>query len=255
MIKKFLLGLLVCLLILVGFFYFSMLANIPEQRVVFEQAPKAKPSSAPVLVFGATRNTGLEFARRLHARGERVVAFVRPSSDRTALEALDAEFLVGDAMDPETVLAAVRSQTFRAVVTTVGCLKCEPPVDFTANRNIIEGAKAAGIDRVMLITTIGAGDSIEMVPFTTRAILKNVLPLKTQAEQHLRASGLNYMIVRPGGLVSDQTSGNGMLSEAPDAFGFIDRGDLAEMMLACLDSTACDGKTLAAIDSQRKTYW
>lgn len=255
MIKKILLGLLACLVGLGTYFYVSMLANIPEDRVVFEKAAEAIPGSQPVLVFGATRNTGLELVKRLHARGERVVAFVRSTSNRSALEALNAEFLVGDAMDAEAVAAAARSQPFRAVVTTVGCPGCEPPVDFIANRNIIDGAKAAGIDRVLLVTTIGAGDSFNMAPLAIRQVLRKIIPLKTQAEEHLRSSGLNYMIIRPGGLLSDQTSGNGMLSDAPDAFGYIDRGDLADLIMACLDSTLCDGKTLAAIDSQRRTYW
>lgn len=255
MIKKILLGLLACVIGLVGYLYVSMLAVIPEDRVVLEETAGATPGSPPVLIFGATRNTGLEFARLLHARGERVVAFVRPSSDRTALEALNAEFLTGDAMNAADVSAAAGSQPFRAVVTTVGCAGCEPPVDFVANRNIIDGAKAAGIDRVLLVTTIGAGDSFDVPPLVIKRVLRKVLPLKTQAEEHLRSSGLDYMIIRPGGLLSDQTSGNAMLTDAPEAFGYIDRADLAGLMLACLDSTVCDGRTLAAIDSQRKTYW
>jgi uncharacterized protein YbjT (DUF2867 family) len=255
MIKKILLGLLVCIIGAGTYLYASMLADIPEDRVVFEDSADATPGSPPVLLFGGTRNTGLEFARLLHARGERVVAFVRPSSDRSALEALNAEFLVGDAMNAEDVAVAADSQPFRAVVTTVGCAGCEPPVDFVANRNIIDGAKAAGIDRVLLVTTIGAGDSVDVPPLIIKRVLRKILPLKTQAEDHLRGSGLNYMIIRPGGLLSDQTSGNGILTDAPEAFGYIDRADLASLMVACLDSTVCDGRTLAAIDSQRKTYW
>jgi uncharacterized protein YbjT (DUF2867 family) len=255
MIKTILLGLLACVIGLATYVYVSMLAVIPEDRVVFEKATEVTPGSPPVLLFGATRNTGLELARLLHARGERVVAFVRPGSDRSALEALNAEFLVGDAMDADAVVAAAGSQPFRAIVTTVGCAGCEPPVDFVANRNIIDGARAAGIDRVLLVTTIGAGDSFDVPPPVIKRVLRKVLPLKTQAEEHLRSSGLNYIIIRPGGLLSDQTSGNGMLTDAPDAFGYIDRADLAALMIACLDSTVCDGRTLAAIDSQRKTYW
>ncbi|MEM6937795.1 MAG: SDR family oxidoreductase [Pseudomonadota bacterium] len=255
MIKKILLLLLLAILAGAAYLYSSMLANIPESRLQLQPAQMVASSEAPVLLFGATRNTGLELAKKLHARGEKVVAFVRPTSDRSALEALDAEFLEGDAMDEASVMAAAQSQPFRAVVTTVGCLKCVPPVDFTGNRHIIDAAKTAGIDRVLLVTTIGAGDSVDVLPLPSKQILKEILPLKTQAEDHLRASGLNHIIIRPGGLLSGQASGSGMLSDAPEAFGYIDRSDLAGLMLACLDSSACDGKTLAAIDSERKTYW
>ena len=109
------------------YLYVSLLPDIPENQLAIESAGVHRNSQAPVLIFGATRNTGLEFARLLHARGERVVAFVRPTSDRGALEELGAEFLVGDAMDMGAVTEAFGSQSFRAAVTTVGCLKCEPP--------------------------------------------------------------------------------------------------------------------------------
>ncbi|MBT6962071.1 MAG: hypothetical protein HOA00_13080, partial [Rhodospirillaceae bacterium] len=42
-----------------------------------------------VLIFGATRNTGLEIAKILVARGEPVTAFVRPTSNLENLESLD----------------------------------------------------------------------------------------------------------------------------------------------------------------------
>ena len=49
-----------------------------------------------ILVFGASQRTGLEVARILTGRGERVTAFVRPTSDRENLEKLGVDFAVGD---------------------------------------------------------------------------------------------------------------------------------------------------------------
>jgi len=248
-------ALLLLILCAASYIYFSSLAKIPESRFAPDNSSTTLSNDAPVLLFGATRNTGLEFAKQLSARGEKIVAFVRPSSDITELEALGAQILQGDAMDAESIKAAFASQPFRAVMSTVGCFSCDPPVDFTGNKNIIDAAKAANVPKMMFISTIGAGDSKETLPRLPSYFLRGVLPLKTQAEDYLKASGLDYIIIRPGGLGSDPATGAGLLSEDIKAFGYIDRIELASLMLACIDSPSCTNKTLAAIDEQKKLPW
>jgi hypothetical protein len=177
---RFFLTLCAVVVVAAVYLYVSLSPDIPENQLAIENAGGHKNNQAPVLILGETRNTGLEFSRLLHVRGERVVAFVRPTSDRGALEELGAEFLIGDAMDMGTVTEALGSQSFLAAVTIVGCMKCEPPIDFIANRNIIDGAKAAGVSQVMFVSTIGAVDSIGALPFLSKLILKRILLLNTQ---------------------------------------------------------------------------
>ena len=133
-------------------------------------------------------------------------------------------------MDPSTLAAAFTANRIRAVVSTIGCLSCEPPPDFEGNRNIADAAEEAGVKRMILVTTIGAGDSANTPPFVSRAVLQKILPLKTRAEDYLKASSLEYTIVRPGGLMSSPPTGNGVLSENPETFGFIYRSDLAQLL-------------------------
>lgn len=236
--------------------YLSLQANPPES--VFELAGSPAPAdAAPVLIFGATRGTGLEVAKRLHARGEDFVAFVRPTSDRSELEKLSAAFVVGDATNMDEVQAAVSSQPFRAIVSTIGCLSCEPPPDFIGNRNITDAAVEAGVPRMILITSIGAGDSKDTPPLVSRLFLRKILPLKEQAEDHLSASGLDYTIIRPGGLrpADAPITGEGYLSEDRSAFGFMHRADLAEMIVGALDDDSTIGKTFAAADKTVESPW
>lgn len=253
-------NLLMLVLLVVGVFggyvFVAMQASLPDDGIDLPTPASTAPSDPrPILIFGGTRNTGLEFAKLLRARGERVVAFVRPSSDRTGLSALDAEFLEGDAMDLDSVRAAIRSEEFRGVITTVGCFKCEPPIDFVANRNIVDAATEAGVDKVLLVTTIGSGNSADHIPALSKIVLAKLLPLKTEAEEHLRAAPLTHVIIRPGGLGSDPATGTGVLSADPSTFGFIDRAELASLMLACMDHSVCDGKTLAAVDAEKIRPW
>ena len=255
-IKRIFLALLIVVLVFVGYVFIAMKADVPESRLTLPAPLQGAPSDPrPVLIFGATRNTGLELAKLLHERGESVVAFVRETSDLSGLESLDAETLVGDAMDLPSVRAAVASRPFRAIVTTVGCLPCDPPVDFVANRNIFDAAKDAGIQKVLMVSTIGAGNSRDATPLLSRWIIGKVLPLKTQAEDHLRASIKDYIVIRPGGLSKNEATGTGVLSEDPSTFGFIDRAELARLMLACLDHQTCNGKTLSAIDANKPRFW
>ena len=133
--------------------YRQLFSQAPVGMAYFDlQGTPPAVDAPPVLIFGATRNTGLEVARRLDARGEAFVAFVRPTSDRSELEKLNAAFVVGDAMDMASVQAAISSQPFRAIVSTIGCLSCDPPPDFIGNRNIIDAAVEAGVPRMVLIT-------------------------------------------------------------------------------------------------------
>ena len=107
------------------------------------------------------------------------------------------------------------------------------------------------------MTTVGAGDSYDAANLLTRIVLRDILPLKTQAEDHLRASGLAYTIIRPGGLRSNDSNatGEGVLTEDRSALGFIHRQDLAELIVAVLDDDRSFGKTFAALDRTITEPW
>lgn len=253
---KFMLGIVVLLALVVGGFAMSLRANPPEAVAELQLSATGQPEAPPVLIFGATRGTGLEVAKLLRARGDRVVAFVRPASDRGALEALGVEFVEGDANDKASVKAGFASGQYRAVVSTIGCLSCDPPPDFIGNRNITDAAVATGVKRFVLITSIGVGDSKDAAPWLSRRFLAPILPLKEQAETHLRASGLDYTIIRPGGLPpGDVATGRGVLSEEREAFGFIGRPDLARLIVTTLDDNRAVKKTYAAVDPARQFPW
>lgn len=246
-------GLFLLLIIAVAGLALSLRAQQPDSTFVAQA--KETGDGTSFLIFGATRNTGLMVARILSERGDRVTAFVRPTSNRAELDKLDVEIAVGDAMELDTVRAAMAAGDYDAVLTTIGCFSCDPPPDYEGNANIFRAAADAGIDRVVLVTTIGPGESFESLPALSANFLADMIPLKEKAEDALRASGADYTIVRPGGLRSGHRTGNGILSEDPAAFGYIFREDLAELIVAVLDDDRSIGKTLAAIDAKRGFPW
>ncbi len=208
-----------------------------------------------IFIVGATRNTGLEIAKILTERGDKVTALVRPSSDRSALEPLGVTFAVGDAMDPESLQAAFEGGNYSTVISTLGCFDCDPPVDFIGNKNVFEAAKTAGVTRALLVTSVGAGDSADAPPWPAKIFLRNILPLKTQAEDHLKSTGLDYTILRPGALKSAPATGNGYITEDRSVSGVVTRADVAIQLVKCLDDDSTIGKTYAVSDSEMSWPW
>jgi uncharacterized protein YbjT (DUF2867 family) len=81
------------------------------------------------------------------------------------------------------------------------------------------------------------------------------MDLKSQAEDHLRASSLDYTIIRPGGLGDVKATGTAVLADDPRAFSYISRTDLADLVVQALGDPTTIGKTYNAYDPSRRTMW
>jgi uncharacterized protein YbjT (DUF2867 family) len=212
--------------------------------------------TGPVLVIGGNRDTGLEIVRLLRARGDAVSVFMRAGSDASAAEALGARILRGDALQPADLAAALATDRYRAVISTLGrSLTPGPRADDTGNRHAIDAARTAGVRRFVLVTVIGAGDSRDAAYFLARRALGQVMADKTVAEDYLRASGLDYTIVRPGGLLNGPDSGRAYLTPDVGAFSWIRRADLARLVVQALDEPRATGRVYHAFDPGLTRFW
>ncbi len=204
------------------------------------------------LIFGATRRTGLEVARLLTARGEKVVAFARPASDLAALRALPLEQIVyGDVCDPVSVSKAFAAGWFKSVVCTIGASRGQGTrPDVIGVQNIVDSMKKLGraVPRLAVVTAIGAGDSRGAVAPKVLEVLGTVLRLKTEAEDCVRASGLDWVILRPGGMTDDPASGTAIRTEDHSVMGVINRADLARLVVDCLEDPSSGGRVFHTID-------
>ena len=247
-------GLLVLLVVaLVAFVMVTLKPNLPGTEFALQPVPA--DAGRNVIVFGATGKLGTEIVRDLREHGDQVTAFVRASSDRSQLEPLGVNFAVGDVLDPRSVQAAFQAGNFDSAIATVAGISV-PDLDGRGNINVADAAVAAGVQRVILISTVGAGDSREAAPLISRLALSKVLPQKTAAEAHLRATGLSYTIIRPGGLPPGTVpTGRGILSDDSATMGFIKRPDLARLVLGVLYDDRTIGKTLAAVDPGLQRPW
>lgn len=209
--------------------------------------------SKGILLFGASQRTGLEIARLLTARGDRVTCFVRPTSDRAGLEKLPVEFVVGDVRNADDVVAAFAAGSYRAVINTIGGARGDSPrPDFIGTRNIVDAALKSGVRRMLMVTVIGAGDSRGAVSENVMKFLGPVIEEKTKAEDCLTASGLDATILRPGGMSSDPATGTAIKTEDHSAMGIIHRADLAALVVECLDDDSTIGRIYHTVDPEIK---
>jgi uncharacterized protein YbjT (DUF2867 family) len=201
-----------------------------------------------VLVVGGSRGTGLEVARLLADRGESVTVFVRPTTDMADLLRLKVKLFRGDVLDPVSVQGAFASGNFRAVINTVGGRRGEPRPDYHGTRNVVDAARSAGVQRHIFVTAIGTGDSRSAVGPKVLQFLGPVLDEKTLGENYLMSSGLDYTILRPGGMNNDPPGGTAIRTEDHSVMGTISRADLARLVVECLDDPLTIGKVFHTVD-------
>jgi len=206
------------------------------------------------LLFGGAGRTGFEVAKILADRGDPVTAFVRPATDAAKLEALGVTIVRGDALDAETVNAAFASANFRAVISTLGGKRGQPGprADREGIEIIVDAAKERGVQRMLMVTMVGSGDSKSAVSPKVVEVLGDAIEAKTHAEQYLAESGLDYTILRPGGLSSDPATGTGEKTEDHTVMGVIMTADLGRLVVECLDDDSTAGHIYHAIDPKVK---
>jgi uncharacterized protein YbjT (DUF2867 family) len=155
-----------------------------------------------VLVAGATGQTGQLVVRQLQREGYRVHALVRNVTAAQELLGPQVVFVEGNVTDPAAVAAAMSGVD--AVISALGARGKDGPdrpetVDYGGVKNLVEAAKQAKLRQFVLVSSRG----VTQLDHPLNRMFGDVLKWKLQGENHLRASGLAYTIVRPGGLLNE----------------------------------------------------
>ena len=208
-----------------------------------------------IFIAGASRGVGREIAQCLTQQNQKVKALVRSESSRPELEAMGIKVVIGDALDAAAVEQAMQGdEPIQAVISTIGGLpKDGQRADYLGNKNLIDAAVKAGVQKFILVSSIGSGESVVAIPPQALETLKPVLIEKEQAENYLIASGLTYTVIRPGGLKSEPATGNGVVTQDYKIAGTIHRADVAQLVCKCLFSDAANNTILSAVD-RNMTY-
>jgi nucleoside-diphosphate-sugar epimerase len=205
-----------------------------------------------IFLAGASQGVGLEIAKCLVKQQMQVTALLRSPKTRIELEAMGIKVVMGDALDAAAVEASiVDGEPIHVVISTIGGLPQDGErSDYLGNKNLIDAAVKAGVQKFILVSSIGSGNSVVALPPQALETLGPVLIEKEKAENHLIASGMIYTVIRPGGLKSESATGNGVLTEDSRVAGTIHRADVALLVCNCLVSDAANNKVLSAVDKQ-----
>lgn len=200
----------------------------------------AKPQK--ILVIGGTSGIGLETVKLALARGHTVTVIARraPSAPITS-ERL--KYIQGDITNPADVTAAINGQD--AVVTTVsGPLGRKPVSVFSVGAgNVLAAMGTSGVKRLVAVTGIGAGDSRGHGGFGYNHIVQpfmlgGMYADKDREEASIRASAVDWTIVRPGALTDKAAEHRYWVVQKMDGVssGSISRADAAHYIVGAIES-------------------
>lgn len=172
-----------------------------------------------------------------------VVALVRRESYRSELEARGAEVRLLDLETQGPADFAAAFQGCSAVVFAAGGgpdgnKERKRTVDLEGSLKSIEAAGSAGIRRFVQVSAIGVDDPL---PDDTSPVWRAYVEAKRDADAALRASDLDWTIIRPGRLTDDPATG--LVSLGPDVVrGDVTRADVAAVLAAVLDAPRTIGQ-------------
>jgi uncharacterized protein YbjT (DUF2867 family) len=177
------------------------------------------------------------------------VALVRKEEYRAELEGKGAEVRILDIERQDADAFAAAFAGCAAVVFAAGGgpdgnIERKRTVDLEGSLKSIEGARLAGITRFVQVSAIGVDDPL---PDDTGDVWRAYVEAKRDADAALRASGLDWTIIRPGRLTDDPATGLVDLGEDV-ARGDVTRADVAAVVAAVLGARQTIGRQWALIN-------
>jgi uncharacterized protein YbjT (DUF2867 family) len=203
-------------------------------------------SEADVLVIGGTGMLGSQVVHRLIARGKRVRALVRPTSQTEKLLAAGVELAAGDLLAPETLLRALDGVD--AVVTSAAGYTRHTEgdtieTDGTGNLNLVDAAAEVGVRRFVLTSILNCHETPDVPHFWAKKL----------AEDALAERGVPFVALRPGAFVDmfGMWGGDGFAAGRVAWTGdstvrqtFVYTPDLAEYLAAAVDADVNAGERI-----------
>lgn len=231
-------------------FLFAAANADAASREVLKSREGTRESASVVLVAGATGGTGQEVVEQALAQGLRVRALVRDEAKARQLFGDRVQYAVGDVREPRTLKRAVKG--VGQVISALGANVQRDPenspevVDYAGVKALAEAAKTAGVSQFILVSSMGVTHPDDQL----NAMLGNILSWKSKGEDAVRATGINYTIVRPGELTNEPGGRRGVRIMQGDPIGgegTISRSDVASVLVNAIGREDLYGKTFEIV--------
>lgn len=202
-----------------------------------------------LLIFGVSPKLGtgyqLSQLAKQHQPNWRCIVLVRDADFAQQLAQQGIETVVGDASDPDTVKQLCElAGADTTIVSTLG----GATGNYQAQRIIIDSAEQIGIKNMVLVTSLGCGDSWPTLSDRAKQAFGQAVREKSLAEVWLQTSKLNYLILRPGGLVDGKATGQGQCYYQQEVHGYIHRTELAAIILQKITDGQLDNRAYSVVD-------
>lgn len=204
-----------------------------------------------VALFGSTGAVGRRVLERVLDDGHRVSALVRERSRPAAAHAR-LRVVRGDVLDPPAVEATVEGA--QAAIVTLGARRVDDEsVVSRGVAHIVPALERAGGRRLSFLSILGVGDTLAhtgLARFVLPRVMGEALRDRAVAEDIIRGSELDWIIVRATRLVGGGGSGSPRIGEdvRVGLFSTSRRGDIARFLVESLTDDRFVGRapTLAS---------
>jgi putative NADH-flavin reductase len=206
-----------------------------------------------MLLIGATGGTGREVVRQAVQRGDQVTVLIRREADRTTLPP-QVTAMIGDVTDPASLSAALTGQD--VVVSALGVRRGQAAgtVRSAGTANLVTAMAAAGVRRLLAVSSIGVGSSADAQTRPARLLWPRLagpgrIPEAARAEDAIVASALDWTIIRAPRLVDGPPSGRLEVGESLrlPLSAQLRRADLAQALLDSAGDDTTIGRRTTAI--------
>ena len=210
-----------------------------------------------VVVAGAAGRAGRLIVKEALERGFRVRALLVRPFDPPRLEGLegpDLELVEGDFSSMEGLDEALSGADY--LISAIGSTRHFSArefekIDVRGNRNLARAAREKNLRRMVVISSIGAGDSKDAMKCVFRLLMGQVIRWKTRLEEEIKKSGIDYTIIRPGGYTNRPLSGRIALGEGGKISGLINREQVARVCVDAVADDAMKNRTIEVVDASR----
>lgn len=204
---------------------------------------------SPWLIFGAGgKGVGALTVELAMAENHPVVALVRNPEAAACLKVKGVDVFIGDACESHVVAQACQAAgTAATVISTMGGAQ-----DYLAHRTVIDEAEKAGIRRMILVTSLGCGDSWPFLSVRAKTAFGQAVREKSLAESWLQTSTLDFAILRPGGLLSGEATGKAQRIQQQEVHGFVQRADVAAHIQALASAPALNQQIYSLVEPELK---
>src|ERR1700712_4636035 len=202
-----------------------------------------------IVIAGGHGQIALHLAQQLTEAGHEAVSLIRNPAHTDDVTVAGGEPIVFDLEQSSVAQLATILSGADAVVFAAGAgPNSDAARKLTVDRDgatlLIAAAKQAGTARYVMVSAMGT-DSFDP---DSAEIFQVYLRAKSEADAALRESGLDWTIVRPGGLTNDPGTGKISVGETVDR-GTIPRADVAAIIVSSLGGLAV-GKQFEVISGQ-----